>query len=98
MTHLRTPTFLMANLGSEVSRLLDSKEKGDVTMVHKCLARAHVIVKQITDSPSMNARMEEIRMLNDVIDDVLREKRKYQVDSKSLRAYFYPFASRVLRS
>ncbi|OHA17695.1 MAG: hypothetical protein A2664_03700 [Candidatus Taylorbacteria bacterium RIFCSPHIGHO2_01_FULL_46_22b] len=95
MSVVRTPRFLIANLGSEVSRLLDWKEKGDRENAEKCLVRAHVILKQLSSAPEMKARGAELSLLEDVIDDTVRESPKYEIRGDALKEYFYPFASRA---
>ena len=86
----------MANLGSEVSRLLDSKEKGDREMAQKCLARAQRIFEQIENIPEMQPRKEELSLLREIVDDVVQESPRYEVSKSNLKSYFFPFASRVV--
>ena len=95
MTLTRTPTFLMANLGSEVSRILDWKEKGDIDMALKCYERAKSIEKEIAEAPSMKDREAELGILRDVIDDLFQEKSRYEIKSSTLKEYFYPFTHRI---
>jgi len=96
MSTVRSTRFLMANLGSEVSRILNWKEKGDMEMARKCLGRAESILEQIVSAPEMKGRSEEIVLLKDVIRDLLRQKSAYSINGHQLKEYFLPFASRIL--
>ena len=97
MTQKRTAAFLMANLGSEVSRLLSSKERGDFVLARSSHKRAKKIILDVSRDPEMQARMGEISLLEDVIDDVLRKKPKYEVNGEHLKGYFLPIAQAVAR-
>lgn len=96
MTDARTPRFLMANLGSEVLRLLRSKEKGDAALAGKCLERAQKIIDQVLSAPEMVPRKRELELLKAVIDDLLRDNPEYQVTDQELKDYFLPLASRAV--
>src|SRR3989344_1783101 len=92
----RSTRFLMANLGSEVSRILNWKEKGDMEMAKKCLERAEGILEQVASAPDMRERREEITLLKDVIEDLFRPKSVYSVTGYQLKEYFLPFATRIV--
>ena len=91
----RSARFLMANLGSEVSRILNWKEKGDMEMAKKCLGRAESILEQIVSAPEMKGRNEEIILLRDVIKDLFRQESAYSINGHQLKEYFLPFAERI---
>lgn len=92
----RSSLFLMANLGSEVSRLLSFEEKGDVVEVEKSYQRSKRILEQIEDCPQMKSRHMEVAILGEVIEDLVTSKKKYSVYSEDLQNYFIPFATRLL--
>ena len=93
----RNSLFLMANLGSEVSRLLSFREKGDMAEVEKSYKRSKHIIDQIIDCPEMKSRYTEVSMLREVIEDLSISEKKYSVYSEDLQNYFTPFAVRLLR-
>lgn len=86
----------MANLGSEVSRILEWKAKGDMDMALKCRQRADKIFQDIVSDSTMLKRVAEMQILGELIDDLFADEPKYTVHSSSLKSYFYPFASSVL--
>lgn len=90
MNTARTPLFLMANLGAEVSRLLSSKEKGDTTLIKHSLERAERILVEIQTLPEMRSRAIELAALHEAIaTDGL-------ASPQALKAYFEPFALRAV--
>jgi hypothetical protein len=93
----RNARFLMANLGSEVSRLLDWKSKGDREAAGKCFKRAQGILDQLMLYPEMLCRAAEIEILQKVLVDLFEEHRQYSVSSEELKGYFLPFSMSVAR-
>lgn len=93
----RNSLFLMANLGSEVSRLLSFKEKGDLEEAKKSCLRSEQILNQISDCPDMKSRQPEIIILKDIIEDLVVPKNRYSIIPEDLRNYFTPFAARLLK-
>jgi hypothetical protein len=93
----RTSLFLMANLGSEVERILDAYESRNPSRIIACLERADRIVEQLYASPDMQPRLTEIETLSEVIKDFGNEVRQYTVEPDELRSYFTPFALRLMR-
>lgn len=94
----RTATFLMANLGSEVSRLLSSLERKDVAMAQNSRARAETILHEIELKPEMKPRQPEIKILEEVIQDLFETPPHLSVSKQDLNNYFLPFATRALSS
>lgn len=95
MNTKHSPTFLMANLGSEVTRLLGALEKGDKELSTAAKNRSEKIISEIELSLETEPSKKEVRLLADVINDFCRPKRRYSVSSVSLKQYFLPFALRV---
>ena len=93
----RSPLFLMANLGSEVNRLLDFKERGEVAEIEKSQKRALQIVARILAMPQMQSRQSEITILKNLIEDLVLREGKYRINPEDLRQYFIPFATRLLQ-
>ncbi len=92
MNNERTALFLMANLGSEVSRLYARKRKGDTDLIEASYRRAKEILAEVMKKPEMTLRKQELLILEDVFDDVLRDKPKYMVSEDELEEYFLPIA------
>ncbi len=93
----RSPVFLMANLGSEVSKIFGAKEKSDENMLRIASRKAQEIIVEIVKYPEMRARIHEMEMLSGVISDISSLHPKFQISSKNLKSYFYPFALRVMQ-
>ena len=96
MTPERTALFLMANLGSEVERLLQADEVHNESRIEKCLERAHRTLGELEQSVEMRERLPEIRTLHMVLDDFANQTREYRVEPEELRSYFTPFALRLM--
>lgn len=97
MNNTRTPLFLMANLGSEVSRILSCNAKGQQVEARQAYERAKDIVTQIKAFPEMENRLMEINILSQVLEELPKKSDlNFAVSSKNLRAYFQPFALRLL--
>ena len=91
MNTTRTSLFLMANLGSEVSRVLSSRERGDEPFARESLERAEHILNDIKKLPDMRERTREMELLSCAI-------REPRVFPEHLRSYFEPFALRLVAS
>jgi len=96
MNTQRTSAFLMANLGSEVSRILSAKEHGNEVQIRSSFERATRILTEILTLPDMKTRSVEIQALSDLISDITSPKPILQVSRKNISAYFIPFATRVM--
>ena len=93
----RTPAFLMANLGSDVSQLFSHLEKGETLLATSAGRRAHRIIVELLAHQELHGRTGEIEILSDIIDDALSTKQLLDVDKDELESYFLPFSSRILR-
>lgn len=92
----RTSKFLMANLGAEVERIFYWKEKKDLRMLAAACNRAKTIIGQIMECPDMPARAQEIKILGDVINDLINELPEYNIFPVHLQNYFAPFVKNTL--
>jgi len=86
----------MANLGSEVSRILSAKEHGNEVQIRSGFERATKILTEIMTLPDMKTRSVEIQALSDLIIDMTSKKPMFQVSRKNISAYFIPFAIRIM--
>ncbi len=94
----RTSAFYIANLGSEVFRLQSGLAKGDAGLAEGALRRARAIFEKLLEMPLRNAARSEIKILQEVIEDLPTEKPHFAVDVQSLQDYFLPFARLVLKN
>ena len=96
MTNERTPAFLLANLGSEVSRLTRALSYGELQLSEGALSRARAILDTLESLPLRFPERKEIVLLREVIEDLPKDNRCFSVSEESLMSYFYPFARKVL--
>ena len=94
----RTALFLMANLGSEVSRLLSARERQDSSMTVASYERAEKMIEEIVSLPEMAGRTLELGLLKSVIVDFCQKQSIYKVDADELKQYFLPFVLRFSKS
>ena len=92
----RTSLFLMANLGSEVSKIFSAKEKNNKNLLVNAITRAKAILLELKKLPDTRNN-EEIDILTLVIDDLGQEEKKYEIVPEHLKSYFYPFAIKVMQ-
>ena len=93
----RTSAFLMANLGSEVSRMISAREKGQWEFVEKSYGRALKILNHINEFSEMKPRHAEIEILAEVLKEFSDKESHPAVRRADLESYFMPFATRVMR-
>ena len=94
MNTTRTPLFYMANLGSEMSRILLEYEKKDFEKMENSILRAEDIIKKIKEFPEMKGRTDELEILKSIIEDL--NQKKFELDKNQLLGYFSPFAIRLM--
>ncbi len=94
----RSPLFLMANLGSEVSKIFSAHEKNNMEMLISAHRKAQEIISQIVLFPEMRSRIPEIEILSSVISDISVANPRFQVSQKNLKSYFYPFALQLMKA
>lgn len=97
MSSERTDIFLMANLGSEVSRLLSARERGDTAEMEHSLERAETIFAALETSGISKGGHVEVKILKEVIKDVCSKEPSLSVNPQALRDYFHPFTKQMLK-
>lgn len=89
-------TFLMANLGSEVTRLLQARGEKNVERMKGAHDRGCKILDSMTMLPDMESRKKELDIVREVMDDFMLEKPKLAVHQEFLKNYFLPFALKAM--
>lgn len=92
----RTPLFLMANLGSEMSQIFSYMEKGELKMAQSARSRANIIITELLAHSDMKGRTGEVEILSEIIEDVFASNRRYKVKKSEIEEYFMPFALRLM--
>jgi hypothetical protein len=95
MTVAITPVFLMANLGTEFSRIFTYRNNKNSTSFKVAISQIKNIISQLKSFP-VGKNNSEIDILLDIAEDVKNETNKYEVSGKDMDEYFYPFAIRCL--
>lgn len=93
----RTPAFLMANLGSDVSQLFSHLERGERQRAMFDMERVKKIITELLAHTELKGRTSEVEILRDLISDAFSEKRSFDVSKDELEDYFLPFSLRVLQ-
>ena len=93
----RTSFFLMANLGSEVAKMFSAKERGSLDSFHRAMIQAKLILSELKNIPDIKNNTE-IDILADVINDLGEKTQKYEISSKQLQSYFYPFVIKLMQT
>jgi len=96
MNTQRTSLFLMANLGAEVSRIFSFKEKNEPERAKESLTRALGILQKVCALPEMKSRSDEMRILEEVLQDTAKTIPHFHVSKSNLISYFRPFALRLI--
>jgi len=92
----RTATFLMANLGSDMSQLFSHIDNGELEKAKSPRERANRIIDELLNHPELKGRSGEVEILKKIIQDVFSEKRELKVEKEEIEDYFMPFALRAL--
>lgn len=90
----RTALFYMANLGSEISRVLLEYEKQDFEKMHNSIIRSKSIIEKIKELPEMEGRTGELEILKLIIEDL--NNKKFELNKNHLLDYFTPFAMKLM--
>ncbi|PIR04914.1 MAG: hypothetical protein COV57_01955 [Candidatus Liptonbacteria bacterium CG11_big_fil_rev_8_21_14_0_20_35_14] len=96
MNQERNVNFLMANLGSEVTRLINAKQKGDFKLLEDAKKRALVIWTEIELKENLKERKYELKILREVIEDISKKYSDLNLNYNNVKDYFLPFALRVI--
>lgn len=87
----------LANIGSEVSRILHWRESGDRIASEQALQRALELLDLTLASSRLPARVLELARLRDVVCAVFLGTDEYDIPPEALENYFLPFALRIQR-
>ena len=96
MKQQRTAYFLMANLGSELVRFFNLKQKGESGEALNSAERAFDLMRQLKAHHDIGHGAQEVAILESVLRDALTNSPQYLISSEELHCYFAPFAGRVL--
>lgn len=97
MKTTRTPLFLMANLGSEVSQVFLNMEKRETKMAQSSLSRSNRIISELLSCPELQGRTKEVEIVKDIIESTFLGNGRYEVKRDDIENYFQPFALRLMR-
>lgn len=92
---VQTSLFLMANLGSEVTRIFSYQDRRDSNMFNLAMEKTKSIFAELKNIPETKDN-GEIDILRDIINDISQNSKKYDVPLEQLQSYFYPFAMKVI--
>lgn len=87
----------MANLGSEVTKIISSKKRNDLVLLNEYLIQANKILKELMTLPDMKEREIEIKTLAEVITDISKAKSSLEISSVNIISYFTPFVMRLIK-
>ncbi len=82
----------MGNIGSEVFRLINSKEKSDLKSAQSSFIRALELIDLTIEDKRWKGRLFEILRLREIICNFYLDKNVYNVSVENLKKYFIPFA------
>ena len=92
----RNSLFLMANLGSEFSKIFSHLDERNSNFFIYAMKKARSIIKELKSLPETKNN-QEIDILESIIDDIDKNSRKYDVSKSQMNSYFYPFATRMMQ-
>lgn len=81
----------LANIGSEVERALNWRQKGNPAYSRKALERALELIDLTVADPRHLTRLKEITRLREALLDYFLGENLFQSDEKLWRKYFYAF-------
>lgn len=81
----------MANIGSEVERAIQWKEKNNLARFEKAFERALELLDFSLDSPGNKNRLKEIARTREILIDFFIGDNQYNMSSEFLRKYFLQF-------
>lgn len=97
MNSERTPLFLMANLGAEVSRVFSLSDKGDKENALRASGRAKAIITDLYKYEEMLPRKQELEKIIDIIDSKFSDI-GINVQNSDVLDYFNHFALKLMSS
>ena len=81
----------MANIGSEVERAVNGKEKGNPEHSRQAFYRALELMELTIDDEKNKKRLKELTRTREVFIDWFAFDNIYHSTAQSWRNYFYPF-------
>ena len=81
----------LANIGSEVERALNWRQKGNPVYSRNALERALELIDLTVADPRHRGRLKEITRLREVLLDYFLGENLYQSNEDLWRKYFYAF-------
>ena len=81
----------LANIGSEVERALNWRDKGNPGYSERALERALELIGLTVEDPRHRKRLKEITRLREAILDYFLGENLYQTSEEFWRKYFYAF-------
>ena len=82
----------LANIGSEVSRVIHWQEAGDKVEKERALARTLELLDLTLTDSEQQSHTNELARLREVLCDVFAGRNEYGASFESLEDYFLPFA------
>lgn len=82
----------MANIGSEIGRALNWREKNNEHYSQKAFERSLDLISLTIENISVNTRLKEITRLREVLIDFFLGENEYASTEGALRRYFMQFA------
>ena len=92
----RTTLFLMANLGSEMSQIFSFAERGRLDLALGPAERARKIIEEIKSHKDIKGREQEVEILAKIIENILENKKDYNLNQGDMDEYFTPYALRLM--
>jgi hypothetical protein len=83
----------LGNVGSEVGRAVKWRDKNNIMLMKQSLGRAFDLLDlTIADPRWQNHRQKELKIVREVLADMIFGDKKYGAHPESLEKYFYHFA------
>ncbi|MBM3298020.1 MAG: hypothetical protein FJY83_10550 [Candidatus Aminicenantes bacterium] len=82
----------LANVGSEVERALNWKERGNMEYSRLALERALELLGLTIDDPRHRSRLKEMTRLREALLDFFLGNNEFRSTERSWRGYFYAYA------
>ena len=90
--HSFSLAFQLANVGSEVERALDWRNKGNPQYSQRAFLRGLELLDLTIADPKHRHRLREMTRLREALLDFFLGDNEYQSTEKSWRGYFFAFA------
>lgn len=88
----------MANVGSEIERAFNWREKRNQDYSQKALERALELLELTIDSVPKKSYLKELTRLREIILDFFMGRNIYNTTASSLKKYFYYFGVSVRKN